>query len=177
MFQDIGVSKSLIVEYEKYCENHRITDVVDFSVMVLSSNSWPFSISPSFILPKELESTMNSFTEFYTHRHNGRKLSWLYQHSKGELQTYFTSQKYILQVSTYQMIVLLLFNKSLTYTVERIQDETQIKLEFLLQVLASLFKSKLLICTDMNDDEYDDDFKETDIKIHYSIRLATDFKK
>lgn len=25
MFQDIGVSKILITEYEKYCENHQIT--------------------------------------------------------------------------------------------------------------------------------------------------------
>ena len=26
MFQDIGVSKTLIIEYEKYCENHQIID-------------------------------------------------------------------------------------------------------------------------------------------------------
>jgi hypothetical protein len=27
MFQDIGVSKTLIPEYEKYCENHHVTDI------------------------------------------------------------------------------------------------------------------------------------------------------
>ncbi|CAF1429694.1 unnamed protein product, partial [Rotaria sordida] len=176
MFQDIGVSKTLIFEYEKYCQNHHITDTVDFSVMVLSSNSWPFSGSSNFIIPIELKSTFDSFTEFYTHRHNGRKLTWLHQHSKGELQTFFTSQKYILQVSTYQMVILLLFNKVLTWTVERLQDETQIKSELLLQVLLGLLKSKLLICTDIHEDELDEDFKDTDIKMNYSIRLATDFK-
>ncbi|CAF3045733.1 unnamed protein product [Rotaria socialis] len=176
MFQDIGVSKTLLTEYEKYCENHSITDTADFSVMVLSSNSWPFSGSSNFVIPLELKSTFNSFTEFYTHRHNGRKLTWLHQHSKGELQTYFTTQKYILQVSTYQMVVLLLFNKVLTWTVERLQDETQIKSELLLQVILGLLKSKLLICTDINDDEIDEDFKESDIKTHYSIRLSTDFR-
>jgi len=27
MFQDIGVSKTLIIEFEKYCENHQVTDI------------------------------------------------------------------------------------------------------------------------------------------------------
>ncbi len=27
MFQDIGVSKTLIVEYEKYCESHHVTGI------------------------------------------------------------------------------------------------------------------------------------------------------
>jgi cullin 1 len=75
------------------------------------------------------------------------------------------------------MVILLLLNKVLTWTVEQIQDETQIKLELLLQVLLGLLKSKLLICTDINENELDEDFKDTDIKINYSIRLATDFKR
>jgi cullin 1 len=75
------------------------------------------------------------------------------------------------------MVVLLLFNKSLTWTVERLQDETQIKLELLLQILLGLLKSKLLVCTDINEDELDEDLKETDIKTNYSIRLSTDFKR
>jgi len=75
------------------------------------------------------------------------------------------------------MVVLLLFNKSLTWTVERLQDETQIKLELLLQILLGLLKSKLLVCTDIHEDELDEDLKETDIKTNYSIRLSTDFKR
>jgi hypothetical protein len=27
MFQDIGVSKTLIMEYEKYCENHHVNGI------------------------------------------------------------------------------------------------------------------------------------------------------
>ncbi|CAF1052602.1 unnamed protein product [Adineta ricciae] len=176
MFQDIGVSKTLIIEYEKYCETNHISNKVDFSVMVLSSNSWPFSTSPAFALPPELKSTFDSFTDFYTHRHNGRKLTWLHQHSKGELQTYFTSQKYILQVSTYQMAVLLQFNRAVTWTVERLQEKIEIKLELLSQILLGLIKSKLLVCSEINEDELEEDLKESDIKASYSIRLATEFK-
>ena len=74
------------------------------------------------------------------------------------------------------MVVLLLFNRALTWTVERLQEETEIKLELLLQILLGLLKSRLLACGDINEDDLDEDFKEAHIKAHYSIRLATDFK-
>jgi len=61
--------------------------------------------------------------------------------------------------------------------VKKIQDKTQIKLELLQQVLFGLLKNKLLICTDIHEDELDEDLKDTDIKTNYSIRLATDFKR
>jgi len=99
---------------------------------------------------------------------------WLYQHSKGELQTLFTKTKYILQVSTYQMNVLLLFNKKTIWIVEQIQDETQIQNEILLQVLFTLLKIKLLICDEINVNE---DFKESDIQLNYHMKLSDQFKK
>jgi cullin 1 len=98
---------------------------------------------------------------------------WLYQHSKGELQTLFTKTKYILQVSTYQMTVLLLFNKSSNLTVEQIQDETQIQNEILLQILCILLKIKLLTCEEINPDG---ELKESDIQSTYRIKLAESFK-
>ncbi|CAF3082797.1 unnamed protein product [Rotaria socialis] len=176
MFQDIGVSKDFIDQYRTYCEKNKLDDIVDFSVMVLSSNSWPFSAPPNFILSPELKRTFDCFTNFYTQQHNGRKLTWLHQHSKGDIQTLYTKPKYILHVSTYQMVVLLLFNKSASWTVERMQDETQIKIDLFLQVLCGLLKSKLIICPEINDDEIDEELKETDIKMHHNILVAEDFK-
>ena len=57
------------------------------------------------------------------------------------------------------------------------QDETQIKAELFLQVLAGLLKSKLIACPDMAEEELDEDLKETDIKMHYTIQIAEDFKR
>jgi hypothetical protein len=72
MFQDISVGKTLIMEYGQYCENQQVTGIgsinlhriickifvesllVDFSAMVLSSNSWPFSAPTNFVLPIEV---------------------------------------------------------------------------------------------------------------------------
>ena len=172
MVRDIAVSQTLVSEYKRDCMNNTGNTMFDFSMMVLSSNSWTFSAPSSFILPNELKSAVHSFTIFYDHRHNGRKLTWLYQHSNGELKTFFTSQKYILQVSTYQMVVLLLFNKELIWTVKQIQDETQIQSELLLQILVGLLKRKLLVCDEVNIDD-----QEVNLHSSHTIRLATDFNR
>ncbi|CAF4186424.1 unnamed protein product [Rotaria sordida] len=146
MFQDITDSKNLIDQYRTYCEKNKLDNIVDFSVMILSSNSWSFSAPPNFVLPVELKKTFDNFTQFYTQQHNDRKLTWLHQHSKGELQMLYTKPRYILHVLTYQMVVLLLFNKFTSWTVKRMQDETQIKVDLFLQVLCGLLKNKLLKC-------------------------------
>jgi hypothetical protein len=73
----------------------------------------------------------------------------------------------------YQMIVLILFNKSLKWTIEQIANETQIKIDLLIQILNSLIKSNLLLCTQLNNEE----LKENDLHMKYIIELATDYKR
>ncbi|CAF3144629.1 unnamed protein product [Rotaria sp. Silwood2] len=85
MLQDIGVSKNLTDRYRRYYENNRIDNIVDLSVMILSTNSWPFSALGDFVLSLELETIFDSFTKFYNQQQNGRKLTWLYYHSNGDL--------------------------------------------------------------------------------------------
>ncbi|CAF2987351.1 unnamed protein product [Rotaria sp. Silwood2] len=170
MVQDVDVSKNLMDEYQIYCTNKNLKSIVDFSVMVLSSNSWPFSPLPNVILPIELKETFDNFKDFYTHHHCGRKLILLYQYSKGELQICFTKQKYTLQVSTYEIIVLLLFNEKLNWTVEEIQDKTQIQSDLLLQVVCSLLKIKILFSKEISEN-----FQDNDIKMNHTIELKEDF--
>jgi cullin 1 len=71
------------------------------------------------------------------------------------------------------MVVLLLFNQSTSWTVQRMQDYTQIKIELLLEVLCGLLKSKLLICSEINDDE----LKESNIKMNYTIQINDAFER
>ncbi|TNN61421.1 Cullin-1 [Liparis tanakae] len=94
MFQDIGVSKDLNEQFKKHLTNSEPLDsplggvqIMDFSIQVLSSGSWPFQQSCTFALPSELERSYQRFTAFYASRHSGRKLTWLYHLSKGELVT------------------------------------------------------------------------------------------
>jgi len=75
------------------------------------------------------------------------------------------------------MVILLLFNKFPSWTVERMQDETQIKADLFLQVLCGLLKSKLIGCPEINDEELEEELKEGDIKMNYNIQIADDFKR
>ncbi len=75
------------------------------------------------------------------------------------------------------MVILLLFNKSQNWTVERMQDDTQIKADLLLQVLCGLLKSKLIICPEINEEELEEELKESDVKMTYNIQIAEDFKR
>uniref|UniRef100_A0AAY5ECG2 Cullin family profile domain-containing protein n=1 Tax=Electrophorus electricus TaxID=8005 RepID=A0AAY5ECG2_ELEEL len=149
MFQDIGVSKDLNEQFKKHLTNSEPLDL-DFSIQVLSSGSWPFQQSCTFALPSELERSYQRFTAFYASRHSGRKLTWLYHLSKGELVTNCFKNRYTLQASTFQMAILLQYNTEDSYTVQQLTDSTQIKIDILVQVLQILLKSKLLVLEDEN---------------------------
>lgn len=68
------------------------------------------------------------------------------------------------------MSILMLFNKEIEYTVKDIQEQTQIDFKTLVQVLAVLFKSKLLV----SDDE---EIEESDIQIETRVKLFLNYKK
>jgi len=146
MFTDISLSRDLM---EQYKEKNSDTGGIDFSVMVLATGSWPLQPpATSFTTPKELQVLEQSFQKFYQGKHNGRKLNWLHNLSKGEVRTrYLTSNKtgYVLQASTYQMGILLLFNQDRNkISAEEIQIETQLSDSMLKTTLLTLIKAQIL---------------------------------
>uniref|UniRef100_A0AAR2KPS1 Cullin-1 n=1 Tax=Pygocentrus nattereri TaxID=42514 RepID=A0AAR2KPS1_PYGNA len=170
MFQDIGVSKDLNEQFKKHLTNSEPLDL-DFSIQVLSSGSWPFQQSCTFALPSELERSYQRFTAFYASRHSGRKLTWLYHLSKGELVTNCFKNRYTLQASTFQMAILLQYNTEDVYTVQQLTDSTQIKIDILVQVLQILLKSKLLVLEDENANVDEVEFKpDTLIKLYLGYK-------
>jgi cullin 1 len=149
MFTDVGVSKELNDSFKHQMEqNHDATDVVDFSVMVLSTASWPFTGPPTeFNLPDELVPTYERFKGYYGSKHSGRKLTWLFNHSKGEIKAQFSKAKitYTFQVSMYQMGILLQFNNATSYSIEELQELTKLEPSILIGHLGILVKAKILL--------------------------------
>lgn len=182
MFLDVSVSKDLNDNFKEKTENLDI----DFSVQVLASNAWPFQQSATFALPSELEKSLQRFTAFYSGRHSGRKLHWLYTLSKGELITNCFKNKYTLQASTYQMAVLLMYNAQDSYTVEQIHEHTQIKMDLLPQVLGILLKIRILISDKPPSDGQLDpnanirlykDYKNKKLRVNINVPMKTEQKQ
>lgn len=60
----------------------------------------------------------------------------------------FVVSRYTLQASTFQMAVLLQFNVSDSWTIALLKENTQIRDDYLIQVIQILLKAKLITCED-----------------------------
>ena len=151
---DMSLSKDITDSFkERMVQNHDDMDIT-FTIMVLGTNFWPL-LPPThdFVIPTEILSTYDRFQKYYQTKHSGRKLTWLWNYSKNELRTNYLNQKYILMTSSYQMAVLLQYNRNDTLSFEELQQATNISKDLLLQVLALLVKAKILVNEET--DQYD----------------------
>lgn len=145
MFQDIGLSKDLNEKYKTFMkENAQLSNQIDFSIQVLSSGSWPFVQGTPFVLPSELEQSVQRFNSFYAKLHSGRKLNWLYNMCKGEITTNCFRNRYMFQANTFQMAILLQYNDQIKWTVQQLIDNTGISYDNMQQILGILLKTRLL---------------------------------
>lgn len=153
MFQDIQISKDLNANYRDW-ESKVLDDddrkrLVDSSFQVLGTGFWPLSppMTP-FLAPPEIIKSTELFQNFYFDKHNGRKLTWLWQLCKGEIKAnYIKNAKvpYTFQVSTFQMGILLLFNEHDSLKYSDIQKATSLAPEVLDPNLNIFTKARVLL--------------------------------
>ncbi|PGH05013.1 hypothetical protein AJ79_06899 [Helicocarpus griseus UAMH5409] len=158
MFKDMATSSDLTANYANYIsqQGDRDPNRIDLDISVLTSTMWPVEMVatsnkdgtplPQCNYPKKIELLKRSFERFYLGQHNGRKLSWLPGMGTADIRATFPKPngkvaRHELNVSTYAMIILLLFNdlpvgESLTY--EEIQAKTNIPANELTRNLQSL---------------------------------------
>lgn len=149
MFQDMQISKDLNKDFRDHLDSVGSSKAVDSNFSILGTGFWPLQApSTHFHPPAEISAEIERFTRFYKHKHDGRKLTWLWHLCKGEIRAgYCKSSKTIFtfQVSIYQMAILLLFNEKDTYTYEDMVSATQLSTEVLDQALAVILKAKVLL--------------------------------
>jgi len=123
MFTDMKTSRDTM-------HNFKATDPdlggIDLHVQVLTTGSWPTQVGAKCNLPAELEQCCEKFRNFYLGAHSGRRLTWQTNMGTADLKATFDTSKHELNVSTYQMCILLLFNESPTLTYSEILSATDI---------------------------------------------------
>ena len=129
MFADIYRSKQLTADFKKL---HGNDYDVELNVSVCTRHAWPKSVVQHVQVkkPTAIESICNRFTSFYLSKYSKHCLSFQMDKEKAEVTVWFNkTTKKILVCSTYQMLILLLFNQQLTWTFKEIYEETGIPKE------------------------------------------------
>jgi len=147
MFTDIQRSKELMKVFNRAHQNELD---LQMNVAICTQGAWPSTTIPKCVVPVDLANAVDRFTNFYEGKHVGRKLQFRWDKGTAELSVRFNDKcEKVLVVTTYQMMVLLLFNHSsgpvLTY--QQILDGTGISGDDLKPALLSLAhpKSKVLM--------------------------------
>lgn len=196
MFADIKTSRDMMQEFhakqQQPSESAGPSSVpsdsgIELQVQVLTTGSWPTPAACVCILPRELEQCCQDFNDFYLKAHSGRKLVWQTNMGTADLRVDFGAKRHELNVSTYQMCILMLYNNTDTLSYKEIAEATRIPpvdLQRSLQSLA-LVKGKNVLRKEPLSKEisetdvfhFNDKFQvrlvyqKTPYKVHNSIHL------
>ncbi|TSP46850.1 Cullin-3 [Bagarius yarrelli] len=168
MFRDMSISNTTMDEFRQHLQTTGVSlGGVDLTVRVLTTGYWPTqSATPKCNIPPSPRHAFEVFRRFYLAKHSGRQLTLQHHMGSADLNATFygpikkvsvsaledgsevgvggaqvtgsNTRKHILQVSTFQMTILMLFNNREKFTFEEIQQETDIPERELVRALQSL---------------------------------------
>ncbi|XP_030747563.1 cullin-2 [Sitophilus oryzae] len=166
MFTDMSVSADLNNKFQEFLSKDKIELGINFGIYVLQAGAWPLgqAIVTPFALPQQLEKSVQMFESFYHNKFNGRKLTWLHHLCQAELKLGYLKKPYVVTVQTFQMAILLLFEKSDTLSCKEIRETLQLNSEQFKRHAVSLVDSKLLLA----------DTEEID-EVETNLRLNLDY--
>jgi cullin 3 len=181
MFKDMTISEELSAGFKKHVEGLGEKDPkrIELSISVLTSMTWPLETMggtgaeeqegrPKCNFPTVIEKVKRGFEKYYSEKHSGRQLTWLANMGSADIKAIFPKalqkdgtfkeRRHDLNVSTYGMVILLLFNdlpadQHLTF--DEIQAQTNIPRSDLIRNLQSLAvapKTRILIKEPMSKD-------------------------
>eukprot|EP01084_Bolivina_argentea_P020792 38626_1 len=105
------------VEVSKFRFKYHI-DELHCNVLICTSGAWPMSAIKSINVPQEIKQITQNVSHLYSSKFNDdRGIQFKFDHGKANVSVQFNSKTAkILVVSTYQMLILLLFNDKRTWT-------------------------------------------------------------
>lgn len=163
MFKDMKISKTETDKFSAYVKESSKPgeNRTELSINVLGGNNWPMEIMgrqadgqgrADIIYPKAIQGTQESFFKFYCRHHEGRLLQWIGAAGTADIRCVFPpvpgkgsalakERTYDLSVSTYGMIILLMFNdlpEDQWLTFSDVQGRSNIPQNDLINTLTSL---------------------------------------
>ncbi|XP_074309731.1 cullin-3A [Silene latifolia] len=179
MFTDMKTSEDTT---QGFYSSHgaELGDGPTLAVQVLTTGSWPTQSSIPCNLPAELSVLCEKFRSYYLGTHTGRRLSWQTNMGTADIKaTFGKGQKHELNVSTYQMCVLMLFNNADRLTYREIELATEIptiELKRCLQSLALVKGKNVLRKEPMSKDIGENDsflFNDKFSSKFYKVKIGT----
>lgn len=148
MFQDIDLSRDVMLSYQQYVSGldsvlvrkPTTSTAAEFHAQVLTTGYWPSPVSgeADLLIPEELKQLQDHFNMFYVHKYQGRRLAWAHSLERCLLTAHFPKGKKELEVSYYQSLVLLCFNKTESLTLAELRAGTRLEEGELKRTLLSL---------------------------------------
>jgi len=147
MFTDITLADDLNNKFSNFLSKSNTDVGLNSVIRVLQQGAWPIPNTSSIqiAIPLQLEKTVQMFEAFYSIQFSGRKLTWLHNLSNGDIKLNYTNKTYIINMTTIQMSVLLLFEKSDSLSFSELQDTTKLSDDQFPRHLQSLLDAKLLL--------------------------------
>jgi cullin 3 len=144
MFTDMKLSNDTMEGFRNHLQQlgGNPLNGIDLAVYVLTTGFWPTQSAAKCNLPSEIIGCCEVFKKFYLSNHSGRRLTWQTNMGTAELRANFGGKKHELQVSTYQMVILLLFNDSSKMSYKEIAEATGIPPPDLKRNLTALTSAK-----------------------------------
>ncbi|KAI5078435.1 hypothetical protein GOP47_0006106 [Adiantum capillus-veneris] len=180
MFLDMKTSKDTMQGFNSLLASSDNSDSPTLSVQVLTTGSWPTQSGASCNLPTEILTICDKFKTYYLSTHTGRRLTWQTNMGTADLKATFSKgQRHELNVSTYQMCILLLFNSldRMTYKeIELATDVPTLDLKRSLQSLACVKGKNVLRKEPMSKDISEDDvfvFNDKFSSKFYKVKIST----
>ncbi|KAE8673236.1 Cullin-3 [Hibiscus syriacus] len=137
MFTDMKTSQDTMQGF--YASHPELAEGPTLVVQVLTTGSWPTQPTITCNLPSEMVALCEKFRSYYLGTHTGRRLSWQTNMGTADIKaTFGKGQKHELNVSTYQMCVLMLFNNADRLSYKEIEQATEIPASDLKRCLQSM---------------------------------------
>lgn len=174
MFRDLTTSAELTAGYRSHISTAGDgSKTIDLNINVLTTNYWPPEVMGrtaqigegsrvTCTYPHDVKRLQTSFEQFYLTNRNGRKLTWIGTTGSADIKCIFPAipgksgalakeRRYELNVPTFAMVILLLFNdleSGETLSFSEIQAKTNISTPDLMRAMTAIAvapKSRVLI--------------------------------